>query len=197
MKCTKSNLKESFMIGLLPRPMKYRFSTLSIVSLLGIALLFSACGGGSSDTANTKASPTPRPMEAATATPAPTATPVEAAGELKSLPNGLQYQDLVVGKGPRPLFGQKVRLNYVGRTTDGTKFDSTEKKGPLEMVLGKDPVIKGWEIGVGGTKGLDPMRVGGKRKLIIPPDLGYGSNPMGTIPANSTLVFEIELVGVK
>jgi FKBP-type peptidyl-prolyl cis-trans isomerase len=197
MKCTKSNLKESSMIGLLPRPMKYRFSTLSIVSLLGIALLFSACAGGSSDTANTKASPTPRPMEAATATPAPTATPEQVAGELKTLPNGLQYQDLVVGTGPRPLFGQKIRLLYVGRTTDGVEFDSTKKKPPLDMVLGKDPMIKGWEIGVGGGKGIEPMRVGGKRKLIIPPALGYGNNAMGTIPPNSTLVFEIELAMVK
>lgn len=104
-----------------------------------------------------------------------------------------------MGNGPRPLLGQTVRLRYTGWTVDGTKFDGNQEgaKPALELKLGKGELIKGWEIGVGGGRGLEAMRVGGKRKLVIPPELGYGSNPMGTIPPNSTLVFEVELIGIK
>lgn len=163
----------------------------------GLCLFVSWVSGcnPSSELSKAPASPTPRPMEAAT--PAPTPTPTPETGEMKSLPNGMKYQDIVVGRGMRPLFGQKVRLHYVGRLDNGVKFDSSEGKRPFEMVLGKDKVIKGWELGVGGGQGLEAMRVGGKRKLIIPPDLGYGNLGAGTIPPNATLTFEIELVGVK
>lgn len=149
---------------------------------------------------STAASPT------ATATPSnpvPTATPAamsgKTGGDLKETPSGLKYQDLVVGDGPRPLFGQTVRLRYTGWTVDGTKFDGNQEgaKPALELKLGKGEVIKGWEIGIGGGRGLEAMRVGGKRKLVVPPELGYGSNPMGTIPPNSILVFEVELIGIK
>ena len=166
-------------------------------ALLCGALFLHACAAAPESAQPTAASATPRPMEAATPMPMLTPTPPAAAGELKKLANGLAYQDIVVGTGPRPLFGQKIRLHYVGRTTDGVKFDSTEGKPPFEMILGKDKVIKGWEIGVAGGAGLEPMRVGGKRKLIVPPALGYEDKPMGTLPPHSTLVFEIELFGVK
>lgn len=151
-------------------------------------------GSSASPTATTVltvASPTPSVT--------PTATTGKLGNELKETPSGLQYQDLVVGDGPRPLLGQTVRLRYTGWTVDGTKFDGNQDgtKPALELKLGKGEVIKGWEIGVGGGRGLEAMRVGGKRKLVIPPELGYGSNPMGTIPPNSTLVFEIELIGIK
>jgi peptidylprolyl isomerase len=118
---------------------------------------------------------------------------------LKTTPSGLKYQDLLVGTGPRPVFGQTVLVRYTGWTQDGVKFDSNETGAkPAEQIkLGKGEVIKGWELGIGGGKEIEPMRVGGRRKLIIPPDLGYGSNPMGTIPPNSTLVFEVQLLGVK
>jgi peptidylprolyl isomerase len=147
---------------------------------------------------------TPAPTVTATPSiPIPTTTPAvtsgKTSGDLKETPSGLKYQDLVVGDGARPLLGQTVRLRYTGWTVDGTKFDGNQEgaKPALELKLGKGEVIKGWEIGIGGGRGLEAMRVGGKRKLVIPPELGYGSNPMGTIPPNSTLVFEIELIGIK
>ncbi len=138
---------------------------------------------------------------ASQATPTPTAATAAAdkAGdsELKTTPSGLKYQDLVIGNGPRPLFGQKARLYYTAWTADGVKFESNLDKSPLEFALNKGEVIKGLEVGVGGGRDIEAMRVGGKRKLIIPPDLGYGNKAMGTIPPNSTLIFEVELIGLK
>jgi peptidylprolyl isomerase len=164
------------------------------LALFFVLLTLLGCQGQSRSTAVT---PTP-----AAATPAPTATPgspQSASGELKTTPSGLQYQDLVVGTGPRPLFNQTVRVFYTGRLQSGTVFDSTKGQPAFEFKLGVDPMIKGWTLGVGGDsrQGIEPMRVGGKRKLIIPPELGYGNQPQGTIPANSTLIFEIELVAVR
>lgn len=99
----------------------------------------------------------------------------------------------------RPLFNQTVRVRYTGTMKDGTKFDSNvdNDRPALEFKLGRAEVIKGWEIGIGGGAGIPPMRVGGRRKLIVPPELGYGSEPYGTIPAKSTLIFDVTLVGIK
>ena len=108
--------------------------------------------------------------------------------------NGLQIQDLKVGTGPETKTGFSVAVNYLGTLENGTKFDSSYDRGQsFQFVLGAGQVIKGWEIGVAG------MKVGGKRKLIIPPDLAYGSRNVGNglIPPNSTLVFEVELLAVQ
>jgi peptidylprolyl isomerase/FKBP-type peptidyl-prolyl cis-trans isomerase FkpA len=104
----------------------------------------------------------------------------------------LIMEDLVVGTGTAAASGQKVTVHYTGWLTNGTKFDSSKDRGdPFVFPLGKGQVIKGWDQGVQG------MKVGGKRKLTIPPDMGYGSRGAGgVIPPNATLVFEVELLGV-
>lgn len=106
--------------------------------------------------------------------------------------SGLQVQDEKVGTGIEAINGKKVTVNYVGTLTNGKKFDSSyDRNEPFSFTLGAGEVIKGWDEGVLG------MKVGGKRKLTIPPELGYGSRDMGSIPANSTLVFEVELLKVE
>jgi FKBP-type peptidyl-prolyl cis-trans isomerase FkpA len=105
---------------------------------------------------------------------------------------GVTVQDLKVGSGAPATSGKIVSAHYTGRFPDGTKFDSSYDAGlPIEFLLGSGKVIKGWDLGIEG------MRVGGKRKLTIPPELAYGARGGGPIPPNATLVFDVELVGVK
>lgn len=113
-------------------------------------------------------------------------TPAPAGGKLEST-------DLVVGTGAEAKENSTITVKYKGTLTDGTEFDSTDKHGgePATFTLAKGSLIDGWVQGIPG------MKVGGKRKLVIPPSLGYGNQSMGSIPANSTLVFEIELMDVK
>jgi len=108
-------------------------------------------------------------------------------------PSGLKYHDTVVGNGPAPRQGQRVSVHYTGWLTNGTKFDSSRDRGqPFQFSLGRGEVIKGWDEGVAS------MKVGGRRKLTIPPDLGYGARGAGgVIPPNATLVFDVELLGIQ
>jgi FKBP-type peptidyl-prolyl cis-trans isomerase FkpA len=143
----------------------------------------SSSGTPSTTTTTTSASG----MTATATTEAPAATSKEV-----TLPSGLKYQDLVVGAGAEAVTGAMVSVDYSGRLTDGREFDSS-KGQPYRFMLGAHKVIQGWDEGIVG------MRVGGKRKLTIPPGLAYGAGgyPGTIIGPNATLVFDVELMGVN
>jgi FKBP-type peptidyl-prolyl cis-trans isomerase FkpA len=111
--------------------------------------------------------------------------------QLEGPAGGLQYADAQVGSGAEAAAGQRVTVHYTGWLTDGRQFDSSRDRGdPFRFNLGAGQVIRGWDEGVAG------MRVGGRRTLVIPPDLGYGARGVGPIPPNATLVFAVELLDV-
>jgi FKBP-type peptidyl-prolyl cis-trans isomerase len=117
----------------------------------------------------------------------------EGAGRFVITDSGLEYVDLVVGTGREAGLGDTATVHYTGWLDNGTKFDSSHDNGkPFSFRIGAGQVIKGWEEGVSG------MRVGGKRKLTIPPHLGYGARGSGdAIPPNARLTFEVELLGLR
>ena len=127
------------------------------------------------------------------ATPTPESMEESSKNDWIKLPNGLQIQDVVVGYGKEAHEGDIVAAHYTGTLEDGTKFDSSYDRGdPFAFALGGGMVIMGWDIGLVG------MKVGGKRKLIIPSELGYGSRGAGgVIGPNATLYFDIELVDAQ
>ncbi len=113
-------------------------------------------------------------------------------GDTLTSKTGLKTIDIRIGKGKPAVKGSSVFVHYVAKLEDGTIFDSADDKArPFVFKLGKGKVIKGWDEGIVG------MKVGGKRILIVPPELGYGGEAYGPIPANSTLVFEVDLVDVR
>jgi peptidylprolyl isomerase len=140
-------------------------------------------------------------LQAQTNAPAPAVAPAAPTVEkdkdtgkpIVTTPSGLKYVDLVVGTGPAVKTGDHLSVNYEGKLVDGTKFDSSYDRGqPFELVLGVTQVIQGW------TEGISTMKVGGQRKLIIPPQLGYGlEGAGGVIPPNATLIFKVEIVSDK
>jgi peptidylprolyl isomerase len=139
------------------------------------------------------------PLEENAAKPADTTQKKEEkASKMTKTPSGLQYEDTVVGTGASPKIGQTCVMHYTGWLWEseqkGKKFDSSLDRGqPFEFQIGRGMVIKGWDEGVA------TMKVGGKRTLLIPASLGYGSRGAGggLIPPNATLVFDVELLGVK
>jgi len=120
------------------------------------------------------------------------AGPTKVEGDPTKTSSGLEYWDIKAGTGDTAVAGKPVRVHYTGWLTNGTKFDSSVDRGqPFSFPLGAGRVIKGWDEGVAG------MKVGGKRQLRIPPELGYGPRGAGgVIPPNATLVFDVELVEV-
>ena len=122
-----------------------------------------------------------------------TSAPTKVTGNGVRTPSGLVYWDIRVGTGDVAKEGSHVRVHYTGWLTNGQKFDtSKDRNAPFVFALGRGQVIAGWDEGVQG------MRVGGKRKLTIPPQLGYGARGAGgVIPPNATLVFEVELLGLS
>ena len=123
-----------------------------------------------------------------------TSSPTKVTGKPKSTSSGLQYWDITVGTGATANAGKTVTVHYTGwLDKGGKKFDSSVDKGqPFMFQLGAGQVIKGWDEGVSG------MKIGGKRQLRIPPELGYGAKGAGgVIPPNATLIFDVELLGVK
>jgi len=171
------------------RTRKRTVGVLALVTGLGLVVtLAAACGGGGEEASPT---PTVRGTEAPGTQAA--GGPPAVSGEPTTTASGLQFIDFKVGSGASPQRGQTVVVNYTGWLTNGTKFDSSVDRGqPFSFVIGTGKVIKGWDEGVAS------MKVGGKRRLIIPPDLGYGAggNPP-IIPANAQLIFDVELLEIK
>ncbi|MFM7426940.1 MAG: FKBP-type peptidyl-prolyl cis-trans isomerase [Elainella sp.] len=108
------------------------------------------------------------------------------------LPSGLEYIDITPGSGPTPTSGQTVTVQYTGILTNGFKFDSSrDRNQPFSFQIGQGQVIKGWD------EGLSTMAVGARRQLIIPAALAYGAQGTGSIPPNATLIFDVEMLGIR
>lgn len=147
---------------------------------------------------NTSSNPAPTPTPVPTPTPAPSlpisnSVPTQVTGSPVTTASGLQYWDLITGTGETAVPGKIVKVHYTGWLANGAKFDSSlDRNRPFEFSLGAGRVIKGWDEGVAG------MKVGGKRQLRIPSELGYGARGVGgRIPPNATLLFDVELLEIK
>ena len=159
-----------------------------VIAALAMVVFASACTKKTEETKTETTTTTQTNPAAGTTTAMQGATGATAATTAPKV----DMQDSVVGKGAEAVNGKAVTVHYTGTLKDGTKFDSSvDRKEPFTFTLGAGQVIKGWEQGIVG------MKVGGKRKLTIPPELAYGANAVGAIPANSTLIFDVELLEVK
>ncbi len=174
--------------------MKNRLIPLVALPLAGLALLAAACGDGADEdtpAAATTVAPVRTATRAAETSPTPVpGKPVTAPDNATTTATGLKYVDNKVGDGASPAATATVTVNYTGRlASNGQVFDTTDGKAPISFAM--NGVIKGF------SEGLSTMKVGGKRTVYIPAALGYGARAQGPIPANSDLVFDIELVAIK
>ncbi len=165
---------------------------------VGLFLIFLVLAGGIYIFSSKNSNNQPLASSFPSATITPSTAPVATSSATKAVKtittmDGLKIEDEVMGTGTEATAGHKITVNYSGTLTDGTKFDSSYDRGtPFTFNLGAGEVIKGWDEGFTG------MKVGGKRKLTIPPELGYGANGAGgAIPPNATLIFEVELLKVE
>ena len=170
-----------------------KLTRLAVVAALPAMLLIAgACGSDDDDdspsatnTVVTERTPTSSPSKSTTSGAITLTNPTTTA-------TGLKYEDVVVGTGKSPQTGQRVTVHYTGTFTNGTKFDSSRDRGqPFTFVIGNGNVIKGWD------EATAMLKVGSKARVTIPPELGYGRRAMGPIPANATLVFDVELVSAE
>lgn len=181
--------------------MKEILVSLGVMLACVLVLVIAQLGGGSETAIAAKlpTTETPESLQSAqliaqsSETPITTAKKVEASKNYVTTASGLKYLDLVQGTGADPTAGQTVSVHYIGTLEDGTKFDSSRDRGaPFQFKLGAGQVIKGWD------EGLSTMKIGGRRQLVIPPELGYGARGAGgVIPPNATLIFDVELLGAK
>ena len=131
-------------------------------------------------------------LAAAEPAPTPGIPPLPSVIQWHATPSGMQYADVAIGRGPNPREGQVVVVHFTGWLDDGTQFDSTQaRKKPFGFPVGSGQVIKGWD------EGVRTMQVGGKRRLVVPPQLAYGAKGVpGLVPPNSRLTFDIELLRI-
>lgn len=176
---------------------KIQLGVILIVIVAVISIIFFLANKKDQNSLELNITPSFNEDQAAKATPTsaiinPTDSQATPAADAKLMDDGLVIQDLVIGNGNEVKSGDTVTVNYVGTLQSGEKFDSSyDRNTPFTTEIGVGAVIKGWDEGIVG------MKTGGKRKLIIPPDLGYGASGVGGIPPNSTLVFEVELISIK
>ena len=165
----------------------------SVLFPILMAAAVAGCGYSGGQKAQPSSETSAKAAPAAGAAAPSGATTTNGAPQMHKLASGLQYTDDVVGNGKMADPGVTAAVHYTGWLMDGTKFDSSKDRGqPFSFTLGAGQVIKGWDEGVKG------MRIGGKRTLIIPPDMGYGAaGAGGVIPPNATLKFEVELLDVR
>jgi peptidylprolyl isomerase len=176
------------------RPARWLLIVTLLVALSMLAVLVASCGSDDDTSSGTSSAATEAKGTGVTQQTDGNAPGIpEVHGDIHTTASGLAYIDEQVGDGATPQKGQRVTVQYTGWLTDGTKFDSSVDSGrPFQFPIGTGYVISGWDEGVA------TMKVGGKRRLIIPANLGYGAKGVSpVIPPNATLIFDVELLGVQ